>query len=99
MDRQQILDLYDWQPGVCFRHPGNGEVPTALVKVVHAIIGEREVRACEACVIAIEDARREMAARSGREYEPGQVADGTGWAVPTCRKGGSLREESGSGEV
>jgi len=75
MNPQQILDLYNWQPGVCFRHPGDGEVPTILIKVVHAIIGEREVRACEACILAIEDARRETAARSGSTYEPGHAGE------------------------
>ena len=76
MDRQQILDLYDWEPGSCFRHPGKGEVPTALVKVLHPRgHGEREVRACEDCVIAMEDALRESAARSGGTYEPGHVGD------------------------
>ena len=73
MDRQQILDLYDWAPGTCFRHPGKGEVPTALVKVLHSRHDrEHEVRACEDCVIAIEDA---TAARLGSTYEPGRVKD------------------------
>lgn len=76
MDRQQILDLYDWAPGICFRHPGKGEVQTALVKVLHPRgDGEHEVRACQECVVAIEDARREMAARSGKSYEPGHAGE------------------------
>jgi len=79
MNRQQILDLYDWQPGVCFRHPGKGEVPTALVKKLHPRgDGEHEVRACEQCVIAIEDVRREMAAREGTPYTPGRVGNAAG---------------------
>ena len=74
MDRQEILDLYDWAPGACFRHPDRGEVPTTVVKVLHPRDdGRHEVRACEDCVIAIEDARREMAAREGQEYEPGHA--------------------------
>lgn len=73
MERQQILDLYDWAPGICFRHPGKGEVLTALIKVVQPRDESRhEVRACVDCVIAIEDARREMAVRSGGEYGPGR---------------------------
>ena len=77
MDRQQILDLYDWAPGICYRHPDRGRVPTALVKVLHPRdVQDREVRACEDCVIAIEDARRETAARSGDVYEPGHVGEG-----------------------
>ncbi|MFD9465304.1 hypothetical protein [Streptomyces sp. NPDC060027] len=76
MDPQHILDLYEWAPAVCFRHPELGEVPTAVVGVVHpAADGEREVRGCRDCVIAMEDIRREAAARSGSEYTPGHVGD------------------------
>jgi hypothetical protein len=76
MDRQQILDLYEWAPGVCFRHPDKGELPTAVVGVIHPRAdGEREVRGCADCVIAIEDMRREDAARSGSEYEAGHLGE------------------------
>jgi len=76
MDRQEILDLYEWAPGTCFRHPERGEVPTAVVGVVHPRgDGEKEVRACADCVIAIEDMRREEAARTGSEYRPGQLGE------------------------
>lgn len=76
MNRQQILDLYDWSPGICFRHPSQGEQPTALVGTVHPREdGEREVRGCADCVIALEDIRREQAARSGSEYEPGHLGE------------------------
>lgn len=76
MNRQQILDLYDWQTGICFRHPAKGEVPTAVVGVVHPRqAGERDVRACEECVITLEDIRREDAARRGSEYEPGHLGE------------------------
>lgn len=74
MERQQILDLYQWRDGICFRHPGKGEVPTAVVKVLRpGADGEHEVRACADCVLAMEDARRETAARTGREYVPGHA--------------------------
>lgn len=76
MNRQQILDLYTWRDGVCFRHPGKGRVPTAVVGAIHPREeGEHEVRGCEECVVAIEDERREMAARSGSEYEPGHLGE------------------------
>jgi len=72
MDKQQILDLYDWADGVCFRHPGKGTVPTAVVGTLHPpAVGEREVRGCAECVITMEDIRREQAARTGGEYRPG----------------------------
>lgn len=76
MDRQQILDLYEWEDGVCFRHPDKGVLPTAVVGVIHPRAdGEREVRGCADCVIAIEDMKREEAARSGSGYEPGHVGE------------------------
>lgn len=76
MDRQQILDLYDWALGVCFRHPSKGRVQTAVVGVIHPqACGEREVRGCAECVIAMEDIRREEAARAGSEYRPGRVGE------------------------
>lgn len=76
MNRQDILDLYQWSPGVCFRHPGAGEQPTAVVGVLHPREDrEREVRACADCVVTMEDIRREEAARSGREYAPGRLGE------------------------
>lgn len=76
MDRDEILALYEWQPGACFRHPSKGEVPTAVVGVFHPREGgERAVRACEDCVIAMEDIRREKAARAGSKYEPGRLGE------------------------
>ncbi|MER5471912.1 hypothetical protein ABZX90_22610 [Streptomyces sp. NPDC002935] len=35
MDRRQILDLFEWAPAICFRHPEKGEVSTAVVGVVN----------------------------------------------------------------
>jgi hypothetical protein len=79
MDRQQILALYDWADGVCFRHPSKGEVPTTVVGVVHPRAdGEKAVRGCAECVIAMEDVRREEAARRGSRYRPGQLGEGVG---------------------
>lgn len=76
MDRDQILRLYEWSAGICFRHPSAGAVPTAVVGIIHPRSdGEKEVRACADCVIAMEDERREEAARLGREYEPGRLGE------------------------
>ncbi|MET9813118.1 hypothetical protein [Streptomyces sp. NPDC006355] len=76
MERQQILDLYDWSPGVCFRHPERGPIPTVHLKTLHPRdTGRHEIRACADCLIALEDIRREDAARRGSEYEPGHVGD------------------------
>jgi hypothetical protein len=76
MNREQILNLYEWRPGICFRHPSRGQVQTAVVGLIHPPDeGECEVRACADCVIAIEDMRRETAARTGEEYVPGSVGE------------------------
>jgi hypothetical protein len=81
MDRQEILDLYDWADGTCFRHPSRGAVPTAVVGVIHPRSdGDHEVRACKECVIAMEDIRREESARTGTEYQPGPHSRGRGVA-------------------
>jgi hypothetical protein len=76
MDRQQILDLYQWEPGVCFRHPAKGEVPTAIVKTVRPRVGHPEqVRACEDCVAWMERERWVTAGREGLPYEPGHAGE------------------------
>ncbi|WP_369167740.1 hypothetical protein AB5J49_07735 [Streptomyces sp. R28] len=71
MDRQQILDLYEWEPGICFRHPNKGEVPTAHVETVRpAAGGIQDIRACAECVVAIELARAAAAARRTDDGQP-----------------------------
>jgi len=66
MDRQQILDLYDWEPGACFRHPGKGEVLTAHVETIRPSAGGiQDVRACQECVLTMEAERATAAGRRG----------------------------------
>ncbi|NUP18330.1 MAG: hypothetical protein HOZ81_20050 [Streptomyces sp.] len=79
MERQQILNLYQWEPGVCFRHPGKGVVATAHVETIRPQAGGiQDVRACEECIVAIEE-RREMAAeRQGAPYSPGLIGGADG---------------------
>lgn len=75
MDRQQILDLYSWELGVCFRHPGKGQVPTTHVETIRpAGGGMYDVRACEDCVVEMEEQRAGVARRQGRQYQPGALA-------------------------
>jgi hypothetical protein len=76
MDDEELLALYDWSSGVCFRHPAKGAVDTAVVKRIHPRDdGEHEVRACRVCVLAMEAIRREEAVRTGSEYEPGHAGE------------------------
>lgn len=79
MDPQQILDLYDWQPGRCFRHPSKGEVATAHVETIRPSAGGlQDVRACAECVVDMEEQRRENALRRNEPYKPGCLADSDG---------------------
>lgn len=79
MERQQILDLYQWETGVCFRHPGEGEQPTARLSTLRPRgRGAEEVRACRGCVAAIEAERREAADVAGLNYEPGHAGESLG---------------------
>jgi hypothetical protein len=77
MDGEEILPLYPWESGTCFRHPQAGEVDTTCIAVLRPQHGDaREIRACRACVLAMECDRRRAAERAGLKYEPGRLADG-----------------------
>lgn len=74
MDGQQILHLYRWQQGICFRHPSRGQVPTAHVETIRpAAGGVQDVRACADCVLDMERSRKAAAEREGRPYSPGRL--------------------------
>jgi hypothetical protein len=76
MERQQILDLYEWAPGSCFRHPEQGEVATAHVKTVHPRSNhDEELRACKECILQMEQERWAAASSEGVEYTPGRVGE------------------------
>lgn len=78
MDRQHILDLYEWAAGTCFRHPGRGEIATAHVETIHpAGGGLQDVRACRECVLDMERLREGVAAAQGVAYEPGRLGRAT----------------------
>lgn len=72
MDSQQILDLYTWEPGICFRHPSMGELSTAHVVTIRPTAGGmQDVRACRECILHIEADRKASAERQGLPYVPG----------------------------
>lgn len=76
MDRQQILNLYQWALGICFRHPMKGDVPTAVIQTIRPRAGDEEpVRVCEDCVMELEQERWVEASRSGVDYRPGHVGE------------------------
>jgi hypothetical protein len=73
MDDEEILALYEWAPGSCFRCARTG-LDTASVKRIDTPAGVRyDVRACRDCVLAIERERQCQAQESGQEYMPGRA--------------------------
>jgi hypothetical protein len=76
MDHQQILDLYNWAEGICFRHPDKGEVLTAHVKTIRPRVGgKEEIRACQDCILEMEQERWVTAGREGASYQPGHAGE------------------------
>lgn len=77
MDGQQILDLYTWEPGSCFRHPASGAIPTTHIATIRPPAGGiQDVRACRECVLRIEADRAASAKRHGIPYSPGSLVCG-----------------------
>lgn len=73
MDSEEILSLYEWQPGACFQCARNG-VDTTVVDTVYPKDGDgAEVRACKVCVLILEGERQQDARRRGVPYKPGEV--------------------------
>jgi hypothetical protein len=74
-DNDEILALYNWQTGDCFRCAKVG-VDTTLIAIIRPPSdGTQEVRACRACVLDLEAMRQRAAVRTGRPYTPGRLAD------------------------
>jgi hypothetical protein len=73
MNEDEILALYDWASGDCFRCAETG-IDTTLIDEVHPRIGgTAEFRACRGCVLAIEAERERHARQASRRYEPGKL--------------------------
>ena len=73
MDSEEILALYEWEPGTCFQCARAG-LDTTLVEVLHPRSSPpQQVRACRDCLLALEAGRRLAAVRSGESYSPGGV--------------------------
>ncbi|GGS42137.1 hypothetical protein F2B00_03250 [Streptomyces parvus] len=74
MSKHEILSLYTWTAGACFRHPADGVMETAVVRELHPRSGPaKTVRACERCVLSMETEREQMARELGYDYEPGHA--------------------------
>lgn len=68
-----VLALYPWHPGNCFRCARKG-VDTTEVDEITPRAGEPvELRACKWCVAFLEREREKSAQRSGGTYTPGRL--------------------------
>jgi hypothetical protein len=74
MDDPEILALYEWAPGTCFRCARAG-LDTIHIKEIPTPVGVLyEVRACRGCVLALEGERRVHAEQAGEDYQPGGLS-------------------------
>lgn len=72
MEPEEVLALYEWRAGTCFRHPTRGAIDTAHLETLHSRAGnETDIRGCRACVLELENQRMRAAVRAGVRYEPG----------------------------
>lgn len=70
----EILSLYEWSPGSCFRCAREG-LDTTLLSVIRPPAGGRyEVRACRDCILDLEAGRERAAERAGVAYAPGGLS-------------------------
>ncbi|GAA0454441.1 hypothetical protein ACFQ2B_28040 [Streptomyces stramineus] len=75
IDRDEIIALYVWAPGSCFRC-ARREVDSAKLGTIDTPIGDRyEIRACRSCILDLEKERQRQADRRGENYEPGQLGN------------------------
>ena len=72
MENREILALYDWAQGTCFRCAGSGDT-TRLQTLTPPAGGSYEVRACRDCLLALETAKRRNAEQHGCRYRPGRL--------------------------
>ncbi|WP_405941653.1 hypothetical protein [Streptomyces sp. NBC_00207] len=74
MEPEEILALYQWREGACFRHPALGTTQTTHLGTLHPRAGdEADIRGCRACVLDLEAERMRAAMRAGLRYEPGHL--------------------------
>lgn len=73
MDDREILSLYQWAPGACFRCAGDGET-TRLQILTPPAGGNYDVRACRDCLLDLEAMTQRAAERAGCTYSPGQLS-------------------------
>lgn len=76
MDRREILALYEWAIGDCFRCAQTGALTARFCELDTPIGDCYELRACEQCILQLEEEGRRDADKHGREYQPGRLGSG-----------------------
>lgn len=75
MDDEEILSLYRWATGPCFRC-AHTDLDTTRIRQIDTPIGVHyDVRACRACILDLEAERQRRAARANGEYTPGRLGE------------------------
>lgn len=73
MDDEEILSLYEWTNGTCFRC-ARTDLDTTRIRQIDTPIGVHyDVRACRDCILDLEAQRKRHAERTGHKYVPGQL--------------------------
>lgn len=73
MTDDQILALYQWATGTCFRC-ARTNVDTTRIRELDTPAGVRyDIRACRECVLDLEGERERHAKRAGHEYIAGEL--------------------------
>jgi len=75
LDDNEILSLYPWDAGSCFRCARTGVDTTCLTQFTPESNGDYDVRACHACVLDLEAMSRQAAERKGVPYELGRLGE------------------------
>lgn len=68
-----VLNLYRWDAGDCFRCASRDVSTTFLDEVLTPIGDTYLIKACQSCVLEMEEERRRHAARRGVPYRPGAL--------------------------
>lgn len=73
MTDSEILSLYSWTTGSCFRC-ARQDLDTTRIREIDTPIGvPYDVRACRTCILDLEADQQHRAARAGALYTPGAL--------------------------
>lgn len=68
-----VLNYYQWAVGDCFRCASRHLLTTPMGEIPTPIGDTYQIRACQPCVLEMEEERRRHTARRGLRYQPGML--------------------------